>query len=73
LITSRYEGSGPNRVKYDIFSDGSQEGPFEDPEPGFLQPPPDYIPNIGPNPGFSRGVTLEDQLRALAALGLGIE
>jgi len=31
LVGFRYEGTGPNRVKYDQYSDGTEEGPFEEP------------------------------------------
>lgn len=29
---SRYEGAGPNRVRYDTYSDGTEEGPIADPD-----------------------------------------
>ena len=31
LTNVRYEGAGANRVRFDIYSDGTEEGPFEDP------------------------------------------
>jgi len=29
---SRYEGAGPNRVRYDTYSDGTEKGPIADPD-----------------------------------------
>ena len=34
LIGSRFEGAGADRVRYDQYSDGTEEGPFEDPVDG---------------------------------------
>ena len=31
-IAPRFEGSGPNRVRFDRYSDGTEEGPFADPD-----------------------------------------
>ena len=44
LTGFRYEGAGANRVRFDQFSDQTEEGPFEDPEvkgeDGTTKPPP---------------------------------